>query len=196
MENNATQNYDGISLMSFSNNNSITGNNITQNNGTMTGSLYLFSSSNNSIYHNTFTNNFLNVYDAAWDCPDSGLTSPSINFWDDGYPSGGNYWSDYDGVDTHSGPNQNETGSDGIGDTPYAIDMNNRDKYPLLLPRILGDVNGDGTVNILDSIIVANSFLAKPGDSNWNPNADINNDGVVNILDSIIIANHFLEHYP
>jgi hypothetical protein len=54
--------------------------------------------------------------------------------WDDGYPSGGNYWSDYRGVDLYSGPYQNETGSDGIGDTPYVIDENNVDHYPLMNP--------------------------------------------------------------
>jgi hypothetical protein len=61
---------------------------------------------------------------------------------------------------------------------------------------IPGDVNGDGTVNILDAIQVSNSFLATPGSSNWNPNADINCDNVVNILDAILLANHFLQHYP
>ena len=52
--------------------------------------------------------------------------------WDDGYPSGGNYWSDYIGVDTKRGPNQDMLGSDGIGDTPYVIDASNRDNYPLM----------------------------------------------------------------
>lgn len=62
--------------------------------------------------------------------------------------------------------------------------------------QIPGDVNHDGTVNILDSILVSNAFLSTPGSPNWNLNADINGDNVVNILDSIIQSNHFLEHYP
>jgi len=57
-----------------------------------------------------------------------------LNFWDDGYPSGGNYWSDYKGTDLYSGPYQNETGSDGIGDTPYVIYGDNVDHYPLMNP--------------------------------------------------------------
>jgi hypothetical protein len=51
-----------------------------------------------------------------------------------GYPSGGNYWSDYNGKDVYSGPCQNVTGSDGIGDTPYVIDGDNRDNYPIMKP--------------------------------------------------------------
>ena len=45
------------------------------------------------------------------------------------------------------------------------------------------DVNGDGTVNILDLVLVANAFgEAEP---------DLNSDGVVNILDLVIVANAF-----
>ncbi|MBS7635414.1 PKD domain-containing protein, partial [Candidatus Bathyarchaeota archaeon] len=56
------------------------------------------------------------------------------NSWDNGYPSGGNYWSNYVVVDYYSGPYQNETRSDGIGDVSYIIDVNNRDRYPLMKP--------------------------------------------------------------
>jgi parallel beta-helix repeat protein len=144
-ENDVTTSYDGISLMSFSNNNSIVRNNITQNTGAITGGIYLFSSSNNSVYHNTFANNFLDVYDATWDCPDSGLTSPSINFWDDGYPSGGNYWSNNTGLDDYRGPNQNQNGSDGILDTGNDIDVNNQDNFPLTKPY--GGAHDIGLIN-------------------------------------------------
>ena len=56
---------------------------------------------------------------------------------------------------------------------------------------LMGDINGDGIVNILDSIIMGNAFLSNPSSPNWNPNADLNTDLVVNILDAIILANHF-----
>jgi outer membrane protein assembly factor BamB len=61
-------------------------------------------------------------------------TTGYANVWDDGYPSGGNYWSDYAGSDLFSGSNQNELGNDGIGDTPYIIDSDNLDRYPLMIP--------------------------------------------------------------
>ena len=82
-------------------------------------SLILFSG--NVIYHNNFIDNAKHVESYV-----------STNTWDDGYPSGGNYWSDYTGVDELSGSHQNVTGSDGIGDTPYVIDAESTDCYPLM----------------------------------------------------------------
>jgi len=56
------------------------------------------------------------------------------NTWDNGYPSGGNYWSDYNCTDIYKGPDQNITGSDLRGDAPYTINSNNIDHYPLTVP--------------------------------------------------------------
>ena len=141
-ENNATANQYGIYLSYYSNNNTVIGNDVTansfdgifldssSNNNTAIGNnitansygIYLFSS-NNTIYHNNFIGNVVQAF----------VCSASVgNVWDDGYPSGGNYWSDYKGTDLFSGPYQNVTGSDGIGDSPYVIDANNRDLYPLM----------------------------------------------------------------
>jgi hypothetical protein len=61
--------------------------------------------------------------------------------------------------------------------------------------KLVGDVNGDGTVDISDAITLSGSFLALRGDSNWNPNADVNNDGIVDLSDAIMLSNHFLETY-
>jgi len=52
-----------------------------------------------------------------------------LNYFDDGYPSGGNYWSGYTAQDSNHGPHQNETGSDGILDEAYLSD-----KYPFAYP--------------------------------------------------------------
>jgi nitrous oxidase accessory protein NosD len=59
-------------------------------------------------------------------------------FWDDGYPSGGNYYSDYTGLDEFSGPDQDIPGSDGIGDLPYVHDSYHlyEDRYPLMSPAV------------------------------------------------------------
>jgi hypothetical protein len=77
------------------------------------------------IYHNSFINNT----DQVWA---SNLYLPIS--WDNGYPSGGNYWSDYNGTDLHKGLYQNETGSDGIGDTHYIVQYTLIDNYPLMQP--------------------------------------------------------------
>jgi predicted secreted protein with PEFG-CTERM motif len=53
--------------------------------------------------------------------------------WDNGYPSGGNYWIGYVSPDKFSGLYQNITGSDGIGDTPYVIDADDIDHYPFMM---------------------------------------------------------------
>jgi parallel beta-helix repeat protein len=86
---------------------------------------YPSNSTDNTIYHNNFINNTINAR-----CYN--LT----NIWDNGYPSGGNHWSDYVGTDLYNGPFQNETGSDGMGDTPYIIDSNNKDHHPLMKPWV------------------------------------------------------------
>jgi PKD repeat protein len=59
---------------------------------------------------------------------------------------------------------------------------------------LIGDLNGDGTVDILDAIIFGNSFGKSVGDPDFNPKADLNGDGTINILDAIILAIHFGQH--
>jgi parallel beta-helix repeat protein len=83
--------------------------------------IHIWNSVNNSIYHNNFRYNTNRV-----------ACYSSTNYWDNGYPSGGNYWSDYTGTDYNQGSGQNISGSDGIGDTRYSIDVNNTDHYPLM----------------------------------------------------------------
>ena len=111
-------NNDGILLGYKGSNNTITRNNILRNtNGIRAGS------DGNIIYHNNFVDNDVQAYSYG-----------SANIWHDRYPSGGNYWSDYVGEDNFSGVLQDESGSDGIIDTPYIIDPDNQDRYPLISP--------------------------------------------------------------
>jgi Dockerin type I domain len=49
---------------------------------------------------------------------------------------------------------------------------------------LVGDVNGDGTVNLSDLQAFASSYLSTPGDPNFNSAADFNQDGIVNMVDA------------
>jgi len=91
-----------------SSNNKIIRNNIMNN----AYGIWLNYSSSNNIYHNNFVDNTEQIHSLN-----------STNEWDAGYSSGGNFWSDYTGVDADK---------DGIGDTPYIIDVSNQDRYPLM----------------------------------------------------------------
>jgi len=53
--------------------------------------------------------------------------------------------------------------------------------------KIVGDVNGDGIVDIKDLELWDAAFGSKPGDSNWNLQADINGDNIVDKEDGILI---------
>lgn len=99
-----------------------TSNSTIKNNNIRTG-IRLYVSSHNAIYHNNFAKNTEHV-----------SSEGSTNIWDNGYPSGGNYWSGYELHDQCNGPDQDQPGSDGIGDIQYRIDMFNEDRFPLMRP--------------------------------------------------------------
>jgi parallel beta-helix repeat protein len=91
------------------------------------------------VFHNNIIDN--NGYQAV---------DGESNIWDDSYPSGGNYWSDFDepsegAFDDYQGPEQDILGSDGIvdkgiaaggGKNPYVIDADSQDMYPLIEPHL------------------------------------------------------------
>jgi parallel beta-helix repeat protein len=72
----------------------------------------LQNSANNTIYHNNFIDNG----------GQAEAVSSYNNTWDNGRPSGGNYWSDHHNVDADS---------DGIAEDTYIISLSNVDTYPL-----------------------------------------------------------------
>jgi parallel beta-helix repeat protein len=116
-QNNLLYNLDGMEFINTSYN-LIVQNNIT---GSQVWSPYITGicfcgASNNTIYRNNFVDNFYQVY------------SDLINAWDDGYL--GNYWSDYKAKYPYAAEIDNSE----IGNTPYVIDEQNKDRYPLLQP--------------------------------------------------------------
>jgi hypothetical protein len=75
-------------------------------------------SANVQLYGNSFVNNTKQLDGCV--CIDYNL-SEAVHTWDNG--SRGNFWSDYNGTDSNG---------DGIGDTPYEIDVLNVDRFPLV----------------------------------------------------------------
>ncbi|MEM3577911.1 MAG: NosD domain-containing protein [Candidatus Bathyarchaeia archaeon] len=106
-------NEEGIRVESVSTLNTVFGNNLTYNDY---GIKLYNHADNNTFYHNNF------VYSIDYQV--FFLSNDNLyNKWNSS--TSGNYWSDYTSVDANS---------DGIGDTPYQINTENIDYYPLITP--------------------------------------------------------------
>jgi len=86
---------------------------------TNTYGIRILSASNNVVCNCNFLNNTNHAIDTT-----------GSNFWDNGYPSGGNYWDTYTGADDYHGPDQDILGPDGIVDAPYTGSSGVTDNYP------------------------------------------------------------------
>ncbi len=98
------------------------------------------------LYHNNFINQTIREGNGGWSAMvlSTGLdVNVTIPPWDNGYPLGGNYWSDY----VNRYPNATEIDNSGIGDTAYVIGFEGSinsttigyfvkaiDRYPVLTP--------------------------------------------------------------
>jgi parallel beta-helix repeat protein len=82
-------------------------------------------SENNQFYNNNFINNYWQVVTHGVSVSSvSGVPStPSVNLWDNGSATGGNYWSNHIGKDANN---------DGYVDDPYVVDANSTDRFPLM----------------------------------------------------------------
>lgn len=59
--------------------------------------------------------------------------------------------------------------------------------------KIVGDVNGDGSVNIDDLIAWDHAYGTQFGETNWNEQADVDGNGLVNEDDATLILQHYRE---
>jgi len=181
--NNITGNMVGIGLVFSSNYNSIVRNNITAS--WMYGIHISFQSPNNKIYHNNFVNNQVQVW-----------SDNSANFWDNGYPAGGNFWSDYSDVDLYRGALQNEVGSDGIWDHPYTINSNNKDRYPLAeIYPWLGDFDDDGDVDYTDIVYFATAYISYWSGQGKDPLCDFDKDGDIDYDDILTFVSAYIDYW-
>ena len=126
--------YNGIWISSLSTNNTIVYNRIANN---FKYGLVIENSHYNRINNNNFigNNQATSIYDPAHIQAND---SAGLNSWNASYPNGGNYWSDWTSPDVKSGPNQDQSGSDGIVDFPYLLDggAGANDFYPLTIPVV------------------------------------------------------------
>ncbi len=87
---------------------------------------------NITFFQNTLGTVYANAFNSSAMWVDGNLVNANAQgTWNASYPTGGNYWTGYHGVDLRSGPGQNLPGSDGIGDTPF-VGGNVTDQYPLM----------------------------------------------------------------
>jgi parallel beta-helix repeat protein len=130
----------GISFKS-AHGNSVFRNNITDSSKQ---GVRLFCSDNNAFYHNNFINNsqHANEQHAFWWGTGYEYYYSVNNTWDNGYPSGGNFWSDYNGTDANG---------DGIGDIPYTVYENMTDHYPLMEPFVITESLNDDSATPTES---------------------------------------------
>ena len=56
--------------------------------------------------------------------------------------------------------------------------------------QIIGDINQDGILNVLDVILMINIILF---DNNYDELADLNGDDIINILDIIVLVSMILD---
>jgi hypothetical protein len=82
-----------------------------------------------------------------------------------------------------------------VDSTGQALASNTADGSFSNVSKVLGDLNGDGVVNIQDAILAGNVFGLSSEDLNYNPDADLypvgHPDGQINIMDMIVLASYF-----
>lgn len=67
---------------------------------------------------------------------------------------------------------------------PYELDtLDNTYVDGTIKIKIMGDINGDGIVNITDISSIGKAFGSNPDNPRWNPEADLNMDGVIDVRD-------------
>jgi parallel beta-helix repeat protein len=106
--------------------------------------LYMYFSDYSVIWNNSFIDNKQHF---------SSIVSVK-NTFDRKYPIGGNYWSEYEGLDKYYGVYQNIDGSDGFGDLPFTYydlvaKTNITDNYPKYrdVNDPIASANGDSTID-------------------------------------------------
>jgi WD40 repeat protein/metal-dependent hydrolase (beta-lactamase superfamily II) len=107
----------------------------------------------------------------VWDFGDGNTTATAIAFVTHEYADKGNFTVTLEAVDVN--------GSNGTLSRVIKV------------ANLVGDVNGDGIVNMLDLYLIAIHYGEMPDNPNWDPDTDVDENGIVNMLDLYIAALHY-----
>ena len=187
--NNITRVTDGIVLVGLSNESTVEGNMISQNENYGLAVL----TSNNLVTGNTMFNNTVGIYANGSDNTfyhnniidnKFQVLGGSYAVWDNGYE--GNFWSDYNGADLNG---------DGLGDT--YLPWKGLDYYPLMhIYWNPADVNHDLKVDIYDVVLISGAYMSTPANPKWNGSCDLAEPyGIINIYDVVVICGHYGETF-
>ena len=72
-------------------------------------------------------------------------------------------------------------------------ELNNDKTKNDFVVTVMGDINGDKKVNILDGVKLSLAYTGTPGSTQWNDAVDLNHDNAVNLNDAIRISIHWGE---
>jgi hypothetical protein len=61
--------------------------------------------------------------------------------------------------------------------------------------QVLGDINFDHKIDILDVVLVTAAYGASSGSAKWNPELDLEPDGKIGILDVVIVTGKYGKQY-
>jgi len=78
------------------------------------------------------------------------------------------------------------------GPVPYETNLDDNTFWGgSVMLKLLGDIDGNGVVNMTDVVLVVQAFGTYEGHERWNPEADLNFDGKVDMKDIIIVLSNF-----